>query len=74
MWDCRFKYLPAAEQVENSFAECQHAPCCSTTQARPSTYLQDLMRTAAGRRMAEGRHAFMQEFVARFDQEWQAAA
>lgn len=32
------------------------------------------MRTAAGRRLAESRHAFMQEFVARFHQEWEAAA
>ncbi|EFN53287.1 hypothetical protein CHLNCDRAFT_25996 [Chlorella variabilis] len=36
--------------------------------------LKDLMRTAAGREMAEGRHAFMQEFVDRFHEEWQAAA
>lgn len=42
--------------------------------ARLALPVQDLMRTAAGREMAEGRHAFMQEFVDRFHEEWQAAA
>lgn len=35
--------------------------------------LQDLMRTAAGRAVAESRHKYMQEFVERFHAEWEAA-
>lgn len=32
------------------------------------------MLTAAGRRMAEERHAYMQAFLQRFLDEWEAAA
>jgi uncharacterized protein len=32
--------------------------------------LKDMMRTAAGKRMAEERHAFMETFVEKFKQEW----
>ena len=32
------------------------------------------MRTAAGRRMAQGRHAYMQSFLEQFHAEWRAAA
>ncbi|KAL4859050.1 hypothetical protein ACK3TF_000834 [Chlorella vulgaris] len=35
--------------------------------------LKDLMRTAAGRAVAESRHKYMQEFVERFHAEWEAA-
>jgi HD superfamily phosphodiesterase len=34
---------------------------------------KDKMKTGAGRRRAEQRHAFMQEFVSRFQQEWVGA-
>ncbi len=33
--------------------------------------LRALMNTEAGRRIADDRHAFMEEFLLRFDQEWQ---
>ena len=36
--------------------------------------MQDLMRTEAGRRMAAERHEYMEEFVARFLQEWEVVA
>ena len=32
------------------------------------------MLTPSGRRLAEGRHKYMQGFLAQFDREWQAAA
>lgn len=32
------------------------------------------MRTGAGRRRAEGRHAFMQSFLDQFHAEWRADA
>lgn len=35
--------------------------------------LKDLLNTDAGRRIAEQRHAFMEEFLERFDQEWNGA-
>ena len=33
--------------------------------------LKDRMNTASGRRLAEGRHAFMETFLKQFDDEWQ---
>lgn len=33
--------------------------------------LKDRMNTASGRRLAEGRHAFMEQFLKQFDDEWQ---
>ncbi|OWR27174.1 phosphohydrolase [Saccharibacillus sp. O23] len=33
--------------------------------------LRDLMNTEAGRRIADDRHAFIEEFLLRFDREWQ---
>ena len=32
--------------------------------------LKDTMNTASGRRLAEGRHRFMEQFAARFEREW----
>jgi uncharacterized protein len=32
--------------------------------------LKDTMNTATGRRLAEGRHRFMEQFVTQFEQEW----
>lgn len=36
--------------------------------------LRDLMKTGAGRRLAEERHAFMLAFLARFEREWEGDA
>jgi uncharacterized protein len=36
--------------------------------------LKDTMNTATGRRLAEGRHRFMEQFAARFEQEWAGQA
>ena len=36
--------------------------------------LKDRMNTAAGKRLAEERHLFMEEFVTRFLAEWHASA
>ena len=36
--------------------------------------LKELMRTAAGRAAAEGRHAFMLQFLQQFDAEWRGQA
>lgn len=36
--------------------------------------LKGLMRTAAGREVAEGRHAYMEQFLQRFHEEWQGKA
>ena len=33
--------------------------------------LRDRLHTAAARRVAEGRHRFMEEFLARFHAEWE---
>ncbi|KAH7284017.1 hypothetical protein KP509_34G035800 [Ceratopteris richardii] len=33
--------------------------------------LKDLMKTEAGRRYAEGRHKFIQDFLVRFHREWE---
>lgn len=36
--------------------------------------LKDTMNTTTGRRLAEGRHRFMEQFAARFEQEWAGKA
>jgi uncharacterized protein len=36
--------------------------------------LKDTMNTGTGRRLAEGRHRFMEQFAARFEQEWAGEA
>jgi uncharacterized protein len=36
--------------------------------------LKDRMNTAAGRRLAKDRDAFMRQFLQRFDAEWSARA
>lgn len=36
--------------------------------------LKDTMNTATGRRLAEGRHRFMEQFAAQFEQEWAGKA
>jgi len=36
--------------------------------------LKGLMRTAAGRQMAEGRHEYMEQWLARFHAEWRGEA
>ncbi len=33
--------------------------------------LKDRMNTKTGRKIAEGRHAFMEEFLTRFHREWE---
>ena len=40
----------------------------------PACLPQDLMLTPSGRRLAEGRHTYVQGFLAQFDREWQATA
>lgn len=34
--------------------------------------LKDMMKTAAGKRIAEGRHAYMEAFLAQFYDEWES--
>jgi uncharacterized protein len=36
--------------------------------------LKDRMNTSAGRRLAEERHRFMEDYLARFDREWEGAS
>lgn len=36
--------------------------------------LKDRMHTAAGRRLAEERHRYMEEYLARFEREWEGAS
>jgi uncharacterized protein len=36
--------------------------------------LQDMMKTAEGRRLAAARHAFMQQYLDQFHAEWTGAA
>lgn len=54
-------------------AACTSAACNNASNLCAAV-LQGLMRTPAGRRLAEERHAVMEQFLQRFHAEWRGEA